>query len=169
MISDMRRLLVMLAGLIAAAPARAHDDTLIPMPVDIAPHHTHVIVGPHHYDIQPEQYESRHFGTHWNSFGQHNYDMSQDPSRRERFDYHQRRYRGMGQGEEERYSMTRRSLEDIDDHAEQPWVLDRIKRRGLAYALPPEEEREEWERRAVGFPRPSWYAIYKKRKRVVRE
>lgn len=166
---SMRHTLVMLAAL--AAPAFAHDDTRIPMPMDIAPHHTHFIAGPHHYDIQPEQYEQRHFGTHWISFGQHNYDMSNDPYVREQYDHTNapRRYRGMGLGEHERYSMMRRDLRQIDDHAEEPWVLSRINRRGLDYEMSPEEEHDEMHRRAVGFPRPSWYAIYKKQKRVVRE
>ena len=165
----MRRLLIMLLGLAAVAPARGQDVELIPMPADIPPHHTHVIVGEHHYDIQPEQYEHRHSETHWNSFGQHNYDMTEDPSHREHFDFDQKRYRGMGRGPDERYSMTRRSLEDIDDHAERPWVLTNLHRRGLAYAIPEDEWPAEREKRAVGFPRPSWYAIYKKQKTVVRQ
>jgi hypothetical protein len=94
--------------------------------------------------------------------------MSNDPSARHRFPHEQRRYRGMGQGERERFSMLRQSIEEICDCTEEPWVLDRIRHRGLAYAMPPDEEYREHERRAVGFPRPSWYAIYKKQKRVVR-
>lgn len=182
----MRRLLVMIVGLATAVgPVRAHARVapeerdyeeervvLVPMPADIPPHHSRVIVGEHHYDLQPEDYEERHSQTHFISHGQHNYDMSQDPSNRERWDVNQKRYHGMGLGEDERYSMMRRSIEDIDDHAERPWVLHGIKRRGLAYAIPSEarEANEaEYARRVVGFPRPSWYAIYKKQRGVVRE
>ena len=163
----MRRISVLLALL--AAPAFAHDDTLIPMPMDIPPHHVGSIVGDHHYDIKYEDFEEEHGPTHWISYGQHNYDMSQEPYNRDRYDHDQRRYRGMGEGPRERYSLTRRTVEDIDDHAEQPWVLDRIHHRGLAYAMPPEEAHDEMHNRAVGFPRPSWYAIYKKDRRVHRE
>lgn len=165
----MRRFLVMMLGLAAPAIAQPVDPMRIPMPMDIPPHHTHSVVGPHHYDIQPEQYEERCSPGHVKSYGQHNYDMSEDPSNRERFYVDSKRWRGMGLGQDERYSMMRRSLEDIDDHAERPWVTTNLHRRGLAYRIPDEGLDEELSKRAVGFPRPSWYAIYKKDKRVHRE
>lgn len=162
----MLRQLVML--LAVPALAVAHDDTLIPMPADVPPHHARFLAGPHHFEIGGNQTEIRHSGDHWISYGMHNYDMSADPSNRHKFPYEEHRYRGMGQGERERFSMSRKSLADIPRGQEEPWVVDRIKRRGLAYQLPEEDTITERDRRAVGFPRPSWYAKYKHQRRVVR-
>ena len=161
--------LLVVAALSRPVMAEWDPPELVPMPADVPPHRAGFIAGEHHYDIDPEAYEQHHLGDHWISYGQHNYDMSEDASVRDRFPYEKVRYRGMGRDFEERYSMLRRSLEDMDHHAEQPWVLSRVKHPGLAYTMPPDVAEEEWHKRDVGFPRPSWYAIYKKQKRVVRE
>lgn len=162
----------MTLALALAAPACAQHEAppdLVEMPADIPPHHKNFIATDRHYEIDAADNEIHHCGDHWISYGQHNYEMSDDPSNRERFPYDSRRFRGMGLGDEERYSIMRRDLEDIDHHPERPWVVNRIGKRGLAYAVPPENEVLEYQERFVGFPRPSWYAIYKKGKRIVRE
>lgn len=169
----MRRLLLLLV--VCAAPsallAEANDDGRVPMPADVPPHSADYPAGPHHFDISGNDHEIHHFGDHWISYGGHNYDMKEDPSNRARVDYENKRYRGIEPEHRQRWHMHRRSLEEVHFASipEQPWVVDRIRRRGLDYEMPPDEEHDEMHRRAVGFPRPSWYAIYKKRKRVVRE
>ncbi|MBI4863899.1 MAG: hypothetical protein HY815_27120 [Candidatus Riflebacteria bacterium] len=113
----------------------AHDEPLIPMPADIPPHHARTIVGERHHDISNKPELVHHWSDHYISYGHHNYDLTGDPSMRNRYPYEKRRYRGMGQGEDERFLICMKAFDQIP------------------------------ERCLAGQTRPSWAVIYKRKRR----
>jgi hypothetical protein len=120
-----RAILLAVMAVLAAAPGAAagppcgcggapvDDPTLVPMPMDIAPHPSHFIAGERHYDIGGRPESTHHYGDHFISFGHHNYDMSGDPSRRGIAVTTPRRHRGMEPERGERLTVLARRMPEV--------------------------------------------------------